>query len=251
RFKDLSCFKSLNTNVNAIGCNSNALKNSYQKLMGELSEMEVIYRGIDVNKFSYSFDNFSDGFVNILFLGGIPDYKYINLARNLKGGYTLMKAWEIIENEANKNKCRLIFAGPDSDTDEVYKWHSGLKYKENVVIKGRLTPDEVLSEYDKAHIVVVPSLEEGMPNVALEAGSKGKCVIASDVGGVPELIEDNVNGLLVPPGDENALAQKLKEVFLDRDRVITVGMNLRKKIEKNFNAEKFASGYVNLYKKVL
>ena len=65
---------------------------------------------------------------------------------------------------------------------------------------------------ERAEIVVVPSLGEGFGMVALEAMERGRPVVASAVGGLPEIVDDGRTGLLVPPGDADALAEAIVEL---------------------------------------
>jgi glycosyltransferase involved in cell wall biosynthesis len=69
-----------------------------------------------------------------------------------------------------------------------------------------------------ADLLVNPSLSEGMPNIVLEAMGLGTPVLATAVGGVPEIIEDGVSGRLVPPADPKALAARLREAVQEKGR---------------------------------
>jgi glycosyltransferase involved in cell wall biosynthesis len=83
-----------------------------------------------------------------------------------------------------------------------------------------------MREYD---VLVLPSLTEGLPLVLLEAMSNGLAVVASNVGGIPEIVTDTVNGLLVPPGDAAALAGALNRLADDeelRQRLIANGLRV-------------------------
>lgn len=81
---------------------------------------------------------------------------------------------------------------------------------------GPISPGSKLrSIYDAADIFVLPSLSEGTPKVILEAMSRGLPVIASAVGGIPDIIEDGQNGLLVPPGRDDDLARAIERVIGD------------------------------------
>jgi pimeloyl-ACP methyl ester carboxylesterase len=76
---------------------------------------------------------------------------------------------------------------------------------------GRVSP--IGPAYERAALVVAPSFGEGFGMTALEAAERGRAVIASDIGGLPEIVEDRRTGLLVPPGDPDALAAAIVELL--------------------------------------
>src|SRR5262249_440340 len=79
-----------------------------------------------------------------------------------------------------------------------------------------LPTPEVARALDEASVLVLPSRSEGLGRVVVEAFCRGRGVVASRVGGIPDLVEDGVDGLLVPPGDAPALADALVRVLSDR-----------------------------------
>jgi glycosyltransferase involved in cell wall biosynthesis len=80
----------------------------------------------------------------------------------------------------------------------------------------RLDPEGVAQALDESWCLVVPSRSEGLPRVVLEALARGRAVVASRVGGIPDVVEEGVNGLLVDPEDAKALAAGLRRVLSDR-----------------------------------
>ena len=73
-------------------------------------------------------------------------------------------------------------------------------------------------------VLCLPSFNEGLPNVCIEAAACGKPVVASNIGGVPEVIKEGINGLLVPPGDPNALSHALRRALTiewDRNAIVS------------------------------
>jgi glycosyltransferase involved in cell wall biosynthesis len=99
-------------------------------------------------------------------------------------------------------------------------------------------------------IFALPSLNEGIPMSLLEAMALGRPVVASAVGGIPEVIQDRVNGRLVPPGDEDALAAACLELANDRDLARAMGARARQTIEDSFSHERCGSALLNVYQSV-
>ena len=247
--RNLKCFRNLPKFTYGVGANTYALKQKYEELMPGSENVNVVYRGINVGDYDYSFND-SDK-IKFLFLGGLPDYKHVDSGKNLKGGMTLLQAWKKKEDELSKRGCELIFAGPDSDSDEAVKWKDSLTNPSLVHLKGSLTPKQVLQELESSQMLLIPSLEEGMPNVALEGGASGKCIIASNVGGLPELITNNETGLLIQPGSIEDLGKAMVSISDDLTKAKEMGINLRNRIKKNYDSGNFAVGYLNLYEKAL
>jgi glycosyltransferase involved in cell wall biosynthesis len=247
---NLKCFRGFNEWTQGVGCNSAALKQAYERLMGKQKNIEVIYRGIDVNRFKPS-QRQSKNAVTFLFLGGVPFYKSVMHTRNLKGGVTLIDTWLANEEFFGQHNARLIFAGPDSDSAYVNDRKKTLKYPRAFINPGILKPEEVRKYMMEADVVLIPSLEEGMPNVLMEAAASGKCVIATNIGGIPELIKDNKTGLLVREGDINTLGEAMKKVVDSPGIIQELGRNARDTVVNDFDSSNFAKRYFELYKKVL
>ena len=87
----------------------------------------------------------------------------------------------------------------------------------------RLTPSEVASALDESTLLVLPSRSEGMGRVIVEAFSRARPVVGSSVGGIPDLVQHDRNGLLVEPGDTDGLAAALVRVLEDRDLAERLG----------------------------
>jgi glycosyltransferase involved in cell wall biosynthesis len=86
-----------------------------------------------------------------------------------------------------------------------------------------LSTREVARALDEATVLVLSSRSEGLGRVVIEAFCRGRGVVGSRVGGIPDLVEDGVSGVLVPPEDENALAEALVRVLSDRESAERLG----------------------------
>jgi glycosyltransferase involved in cell wall biosynthesis len=107
-----------------------------------------------------------------------------------------------------------------------------------VVFVGRRSSAEVLRALGEARIVIAPSVwYENCPYAILEAFAAGKPVVASRIGGIPELVEDGSTGLLFPPGDAGALADAIRRLWSDPDERRRLGKNARARIERDLAAD--------------
>ncbi|HVK11708.1 MAG TPA: glycosyltransferase, partial [Gemmataceae bacterium] len=101
-----------------------------------------------------------------------------------------------------------------------------------------------------ADVVAIPSFTEGLPNVALEAGAAAVPVVATAVGGIPEVIADCETGLLVPPGKPEALAERLLRVVRSRSLAHRLGVAARRRMEERFSFAAQATAYVELFEEL-
>lgn len=126
---------------------------------------------------------------------------------------------------------------------EVEKYFPGIKFK---IISNIPDAAKYLKNFD---IFVLPSLKEGLPYVILEAGLAGLPVITSNVGGIPEIIENGKDGLLVPPANPEELAIAIKKLIEDKTLRENLAKNLREKILREFTLEKMIVNTISLYEK--
>jgi glycosyltransferase involved in cell wall biosynthesis len=117
---------------------------------------------------------------------------------------------------------------------------------------GRLQGDEALmAAYNCADLVVVPSLEDNLPNVALEAIACGAPVVAFDVCGMPDIITDGWNGRLVAKSDPENLGRAIVEMLVGNQSLLAMRFNARSHAEENFSLSGQARSYLRLYEQVL
>jgi len=105
--------------------------------------------------------------------------------------------------------------------------------------------------YGDLDVVVLSSRNEGSPVSLIEAMAAARSVVATRVGGVPDLVEDGVTGLLAPPGDPEALAGAMMALLSDRERRRTMGEAGRKRVYPAFSAERLVQDIDRLYTELL
>ena len=112
--------------------------------------------------------------------------------------------------------------------------------------EGKLTLEQTKDKMKNCYCLVIPSLSEGLPRVLLEAMALSKPVIASNVGGIPDLIQDGQNGFLFKAGNSDELAEKLKTLLNNRVLAIEIGKKGRELILGKFSNEKYISNYLEM-----
>lgn len=102
-----------------------------------------------------------------------------------------------------------------------------------------------------ADLFVLPSLEDAFPTVLLEAMAAGLAVVATRAGGIPEIVDDGVTGLLVPPGEPAPLAEAVAELLADPERRRRLGVAGRRRAEERFSTGAWLGRLERLYGEVL
>ena len=120
-----------------------------------------------------------------------------------------------------------------------------------VEVVGMLPQDELARRMGMAEVFVLPTYSEGLPRVVLEAMAVGLPVIATAVAGIPEVIEDGVTGFLIPPGDEEALAERLRWLLSDTDKARDMGRRARAFAERFFSTRAYVQNYAGLFQQAL
>jgi glycosyltransferase involved in cell wall biosynthesis len=143
----------------------------------------------------------------------------------------------------------LWVVGDGSLKNELERLAKDLSLRERIIFLGaRKNIPEILSQVD---IFVMPSLWEGLGLALLEAAAAGKPVVASRVGGVPEIIENGKTGILVEAKNVKSLADGLEHVLLGENEAAEMGQRARAAVAEKFSAGKMIGLYEKLYKNIL
>jgi glycosyltransferase involved in cell wall biosynthesis len=163
-----------------------------------------------------------------------PLVAFVGRCDEAKGVYELLDA--LAEVRRTIPAVRLECAG-DGDLDALYRHAERLGLATDLHLPGwigRLRRDDLMR---RAAVFVLPSHAEGLPVSLLEAMAAGCPVIATDVGGIPDVVTDSVNGLLVPPRDRDALALALHRLLVDRRLAARLGREARNTIARRYTVE--------------
>jgi glycosyltransferase involved in cell wall biosynthesis len=158
-----------------------------------------------------------------------------------KGLEYLIKACRELVDQGREFVCHIIGPGPEQQKLEALIAKLGLQ--DIVKLSGGLPHEEVIEQYDQATIFVLPCIRgsdgslDGIPNVLPEAMAMELPVVSTTVSAIPELVQDQVNGLLVPPGDVQALVEALARLLDDPLLRTQLGKNGKRTVMEKFDIE--------------
>jgi glycosyltransferase involved in cell wall biosynthesis len=161
-----------------------------------------------------------------------------------KGHEVLIRAAALIAREIPDLVVQLVGAG--AMREALLGQIDALRLTKVVRLLG--DREDVPDVLDRTGIFVLPSRTEAFPNSVMEAMAMRLPVVASDVGGIPELIEHGRNGVLVPPGDERALAAAVLDLFRNPARASRLAASARATIEARYSFERMVREFEVLYR---
>lgn len=172
-----------------------------------------------------------------------------------KGHSVLLKAFaKFADSDSSHGNARLIIVGDGPEMGNLKRLAAklaDLEFEESAMEFGRVRFaghfSDIRGFLAAADVFVLPSLYEGFGIVLLEAMAAGVPIIASKTGGVPEIIEDGVGGLLVEPGDEYALVSAMLQMASDGDLAAAIADAGRENVER-YSLDRMLSGYFELYR---
>jgi sugar transferase (PEP-CTERM/EpsH1 system associated) len=203
-----------------------------------------ICNGVDTRKFN---PDRSAG-VDLPFVGdGAMIVGTVGRLVRVKDQMTLAKAFvTLLGRESGLTSvARLVIVGDGPMRDDLHRYLADHGVLDRCWFSG--ARDDVADLLNCLDVFVLPSLNEGISNTVLEAMASGLPVVATDVGGNPELVADGVTGFLVPAGDVDALARALERYAGDRDMLATHGAAARERADREFSLERMVEKYMSVY----
>jgi glycosyltransferase involved in cell wall biosynthesis len=172
-----------------------------------------------------------------------------NSAEKYKGADTLIAALPRVLKTAPD--ASLVLVGDGDDRPRLEQLARDLDVSEHARFLNGLTPEQLFACYANCDVFALPSRGEGFGLVFLEAMAHGKPVIGGAHGGIPDIVEDGVTGLLVPHGDAGRLAEALESLFNDPSRAREMGARGRDRLEKTFSFAQFQTHLTRILGDVL
>jgi len=226
--------KSILCSADIIIALSNQWKNDIEKIVDKKNVVRVVNNAVMLPEVEQGVKGEK---LEILFMGRLEERK---------GVFDLIKAAEkIVQDSPN---VHFIFAG-DGDINKVKKIIQEKKLSKYISVPGWVSNGE--EYYAKVDIYVLPSYNEGLPMAILEAASHGLPIVSTPVGGIPEVIEDGVNGFLITPGDIGALEDRLLKLIDDGSLRKRMGNEARRIVEEKFDINLVSKEIDRLYQELL
>jgi glycosyltransferase involved in cell wall biosynthesis len=174
---------------------------------------------------------------------------YLKLHHAYYGPDTLIKAIDLVRE--TRPDIRLTMAGEGNLTEQLKAMVQERNLGDIVTFPGFVDNSTVYDVIGQHHLMVMPSLKEGFGVAALEAGACSRPVVASRVGGIPEVLQDGVTGLLIPPGDERALAGAILRLANDPGLRLRMGEAARERVQTVFDWERSLDAMSELYERMV
>ena len=153
-----------------------------------------------------------------------------------KGHQYLIEALHLLNTKFNRQDFTATILGDGTLRTDLEQLANRYHLSDRIQMPGFC--DDIFSMLSTAHLFVLPSLHESSPNALIEAMGVGLPCIASDVGGVLDLIDHQENGLLIPPRASGALAEAINDLLTNQELAVYLGRNARRKIEEMFDSNR-------------
>jgi glycosyltransferase involved in cell wall biosynthesis len=215
---------------------SHALRGATAALGVPPDKIQVIPDGVDLKKF-YPIPEQRAPI--ILYVGSLIKIKGVN--------YLIESLPQVVQQFPD---YRLVIIGDGPELPFLKSLGEKLGITQAIVFMGSQTPAQVQAWMQQAKLLVLPSLEEGLGVVLLEALACGTPCVGTSVGGIPDVITPEV-GRLVPPADPAALAEAILRVLAEPDHWTFLSRNARQRVEQQFDWNIIAQKIIQVYQQVL
>lgn len=213
---------------------SHGLAEDIKRINVSNKEIKVIYNSISKPDSKIDFTNKEN---KLLFMGKLESYK---------GIYDSLKAIKNIKDELISNGWKLLIAG-DGDVHSIKVLIKEYKIEDIVEVLGWIDGNYKREILGKTKVLIMPSYIESFGISCVEAMSYGNAVIVSNIGGLPEIVDNNINGIIISPGDIEALGNAILSLIKNEDIMINYYKNNIEK-SKNFYEKNMINEILKLYK---
>jgi glycosyltransferase involved in cell wall biosynthesis len=226
---------------------SNEVAHNTKKLyFVDKGKIYTVYNGVDINLFCPNQEQKECIRRTLAISDKEKVLLFFSFVTKQKGLHLLIKALpDILKKD---NYVKLLVAGEGNYLTEAKQLVGQLGLESYVFFAGYIPHKDASHYINASDIFILPTLRhEGMPFSLLEAMACGKPVIASRIGGIPSVIDDGINGLLIPPGSTSKLTEKTIFLLNNKDFADKLAINAREKAIKKFSLEKMVEETIKVF----
>ncbi len=207
-------------------------------------KIKIVYNGIDDSLYTTSFAANRKASLGI----NKKDYVLGTVARldTIKNQKMMIKSLASVRETYPNTFLIIVGDGPERNSLEAFV--SSLGFSSHVIFTG--FKDDVYNYLKTMDIFLLTSFSEGTAMTLLEAMAAGLPCIVTDVGGNPEIVEDNETGFIIPNDDEKTLADKICILFKDENLKKKIGKAGRRRFEEHFTVDKMVAAYEKIYDEI-
>ena len=239
-----------------------SLESAYKKYFPEIDAFHAVSEAIAAEAVKYGADKKRISVIHssvkdeLLIMNPEPHVKgneieLISVGRHhwKKGYHYALDAMKILKDDGIKFKYTIVAQG--EIPEELLFMLDDYKLENEVEIINGMSNEELIKLLQTKHLLLLPSVEEGIANVVLEAMAAGIPVLSTNCGGMKEAVNDRFNGYIVPVRSAKSIAEKINEFILEENEVKKdIIRNAKLTIRKEFTREKQKTGFRNFYDNV-
>lgn len=239
-----------------------SLESAYKKYFPEIDAFHAVSEAISAEAVKYGADKKRISVIHssvkdeLLIMNPEPHVKgneieLISVGRHhwKKGYHYALDAMKILKDDGIKFKYTIVAQG--EIPEELLFMLDDYKLENEVEIINGMSNEELIKLLQTKHLLLLPSVEEGIANVVLEAMAAGIPVLSTNCGGMKEAVNDRFNGYIVPVRSAKSIAEKINEFILEENEVKKdIIRNAKLTIRKEFTREKQKTGFRNFYDNV-
>jgi len=220
-----------------VGCSA-AILNRGRHLAPEIEpRCSVIYNGVELPPVAAPPKSYKHP--RVLYLGRLASEKGVDVG---------LAAFRSVVEHVPSARLTVAGDGPDRQSLEAQAVREGFAHAVDFV--GWVLPEEVPSLIEEHSIVMMPSRQDSFPLVAIEAALMARPVVATRVGGLPELVLHDQTGLLCEAGDPQALAGAVVQLLIDSSRAAALGRSAQRRAREVFGWQRHVDSYDALYRQL-
>jgi glycosyltransferase involved in cell wall biosynthesis len=211
------------------------------------------YKKVEVTPFGIDMDLFKPQQVHSLFDENDIVIGTVKALEKKYGIEYLIRAFTLLKDRYRDLPLKLLIIGGGSQEEYLKDLAQGLNVEHSVIFTGRVSYDQVSIYHNMLSIFASLSVldSESFGVAIIEASACEKPVVVSNVGGLPEVVEDGVTGLVIPPKNPEKAAEAIERLILDRDLRVRMGKAGRERVKKLYNWDDNVKQMIHIYEDIL